>query len=99
MSDEEFSMIDLERAERMALEFINKEFDWSELDDQIVLMREKTVEVERGWVFYYNSETFLKTKDFSFMLMGNNPVIVMRLTGDVTYIQGGVDIEEALREL
>jgi Immunity protein 35 len=92
-------MISMNKAEEIALTFINEEFDLSELDDRVILLKEETVENERGWIFYYNSENFVSTQDPSFMLMGNNPVFVNKVSGQALYIRGDIEVLEALAEI
>ena len=50
---------------------------------EIVIMDEMTIEKEWGWVFFYQSERYLNTKEFSDMLFGNAPYIVNRHTGEL----------------
>lgn len=45
---------------------------------KLVIMTDQIQEYEFGWVFLYNSEKYLKTKDFNDMLVGNAPLIVDR---------------------
>jgi hypothetical protein len=92
-------MLDISEARKIAITFINKEFDLSDINDKVILLREETVETEKGWVFYYNSEKFVQTKDFSFMLMGNNPVFVSKNSGQPAYIRGDIEVLEALAEV
>ena len=49
----------------------------------VVIMDDVTIEKEWGWVFFYQSERYLKTKEFSYMLFGNAPYIVNRLSGEM----------------
>lgn len=42
-----------------------------------------TIERDRGWVFFYTSDRYLKTGDIRYALAGNAPYIVNRHTGEV----------------
>ncbi len=42
------------------------------------LMLDRTVETERGWVFFYNSSEFIRTGNVIAMLAGNGPILVTR---------------------
>lgn len=44
----------------------------------------RTVERPFGWVFFYQSRRYLETRDPSEVLAGNAPLIVDRLTGEIT---------------
>jgi hypothetical protein len=43
-----------------------------------------TIERPFGWVFLYNSQKFLETRDPMFQLAGNGPIIVNRHNGVLT---------------
>lgn len=49
--------------------------------DELVIIDEATIEKDFGWVFFYQSKKFLKTKNFSDQLLGNAPYIVNRFDG------------------
>jgi immunity protein 35 of polymorphic toxin system len=49
----------------------------------LVVLDDCTIEREWGWVFFYTSDRFLKTGDFSYGLAGNAPYIVNRDTGEL----------------
>lgn len=51
-------------------------------DDKIILDGPPK-ETEFGWVFFYNSEHYLKTGDVGYALAGNAPIVVMKSTGEV----------------
>jgi hypothetical protein len=50
-----------------------------------VIVDEGTIEKPYGWVFFYNSRTYLETGDYSYQLAGNGPVIVNKVDGDVQF--------------
>ncbi|MFZ6709150.1 YrhB domain-containing protein [Undibacterium sp. TC9W] len=92
-------MTTLNNAKKMALDYVNKDFDLSEFDDRIEIFDEKTLELPQGWVFYYNSVKFKETNDFQFMLLGNSPVFVSQETGIPSYIRGDLEAHEAVEKL
>jgi len=57
----------------------------TESDDKLVLG--KSVEFDEGWLFYFTSRKYLKTRDLQYRPIGRGPVIVGRENGDV--FQGG----------
>lgn len=44
----------------------------------VAIMDEHTREEDFGWVFFYESKTYLQTGDFRHRLVGNGPLIVDR---------------------
>jgi len=48
------------------------------------IIESQTIERPYGWVFFYQSKRYLETRDPSDALAGNAPLIVDRLTGQVT---------------
>jgi hypothetical protein len=69
----------------------------------LVIIDESTIEKDWGWVFFYTSDRYLKTKDIRYALAGNAPYTVNRHTGElrVTGIAHPIEryIEEYEREL
>jgi hypothetical protein len=88
--------MDIEAAKRIALEFINQDYDLSCYNDSVFIRDEQTEILEYGWIFYYNSKKFLETGDFMNMLLGHNPVFVDKNNGQVLYIRGDLDLEDAI---
>jgi hypothetical protein len=74
-------MLDKASAQQLVTDYINKDYHLDE--DRLVIIEEETIEKPYGWVFFYNSERFLKTSDSEYALAGNGPVIVERATGAV----------------
>ena len=57
--------------------------DKIEYGEKYSIDKDATDDYEWGWVIYYNTETYIKTKDVEFALMGNSPFLVMKDTGKV----------------
>ncbi len=60
---------------------------------------EITEEFPVGYVFYYNSKEYWKTKDFSKSLAGNRPLLVKRDSGEVISLPSNKAVKRSLREL
>jgi hypothetical protein len=73
-------MLTLEQAERIA----QAEISWRAEGGARVLSG-STMELPYGWVFFWNSATFLETRDRRFMLLGNAPLIVNRADGTTRF--------------
>jgi hypothetical protein len=69
----------------------------------IVILDDRTIEREFGWVFFYQSEEFVLHERDGARLFGNAPIIVSRQTGrasltDTSFpIQDLIDAFETLR--
>ena len=55
-------------------------------------------EVPYGWVFFYQSKDYMKTKNLSSMLAGNAPFIVDRETGALQALGTAYPVETYLKE-
>lgn len=55
----------------------------TEIGEPLELMDSKTLEKSFGWVFFYNSKSYLETGNFLAMLAGNSPFIIDRNDGAV----------------
>jgi Immunity protein 35 len=54
-------------------------------NDPFVIVDSDTIERQFGWVFFYNSKKFLETREFSYRLAGNGPIIVNKHDGSVEF--------------
>jgi hypothetical protein len=48
---------------------------------KLMLIDDATIERNLGWVFFYNTRSFLESGQFSDCLAGNAPIIVERFDG------------------
>ncbi len=96
-------MLSLEQAKRIALEHLNsgttdellhpedygtKLRDWA-------IVQDLTVKTDVGWVFHYQSRTYIETGDSLYKRLGGGPLLVSN-DGAVSYLTQGTTIEEAL---
>lgn len=78
-------MINYKEAKEKALLYLkNMQEVSSDFDITYVLLDEETSTQSFGWVFFYTSKEFLETGDFSYMLVGNAPIIVDKFTGEIS---------------
>ncbi|WP_332746152.1 YrhB domain-containing protein [Hydrogenophaga sp.] len=66
--------------------------------DVFLIQPEFTVEVANGWVFFYNSEEFVRTGEPSAALAGNGPIFVT-LEGKVHALATHTSWEKQLASL
>jgi Immunity protein 35 len=57
-----------------------------------------TKEIEQGWLFFYNTADFLRTRDFSHALAGNGPILVTR-EGVVHQLPSAIPWEDAVKQI
>lgn len=62
------------------------------------IIDEATITKSYGWVFFYQSKSYLKTQNFSDMLAGNAPILIERLNGELRIFGTAQLIEEYLLE-
>ncbi|TDF37641.1 hypothetical protein EYS14_15125 [Alteromonadaceae bacterium M269] len=53
---------------------------------------------EFGWVFFYNTKKFQETGDFRDMIAGNAPIIVDKVSGEITETGTSYDVEYYIKE-
>lgn len=64
----------------------------------LVILEDETITKGWGWVFFYQTKAYVESGDFRDMLGGNAPIIVNRVTGDVTITGTAHDIEHYINE-
>ena len=65
-------LVQYEAAKQKVSDFITDRFDDR---DDLVIIDDKIIETEFGWVFPYNSKKFLETGQLIYALAGNAPII------------------------
>ena len=66
--------------------------------DEFHILAAETRELKQGWLFFYNSAEFLRTRDPMFALAGNGPILVLR-GGEVATLPTAVPWQEAIAQL
>ncbi len=65
--------MDRSEAQAEVLRHINA--GYGEPEDSLIILEDSTIEKPYGWIFFYQSRTYLETGDASYMLAGNGPVV------------------------
>ena len=89
-------MINLANAKKIVHAYLEKLE--REAGEQLQIVESETIERPFGWVFFYNSKNYLKTKKFEDMLVGNAPLIVNRETGQLHVTGTAQPIEHYIAE-
>lgn len=66
--------------------------------DQFEILPDDTKEVEQGWVFFFNTADFVRTRNPMYALAGNGPVLVSR-EGEVRQLPTAIPWEDALKKI
>ncbi|MFN2555886.1 MAG: YrhB domain-containing protein [Nitriliruptorales bacterium] len=53
--------------------------------EELLIDESQTRETGHSWIFYYNTRTFLETRELRHALAGNAPVIVDKDTGETYF--------------
>lgn len=89
--------IDHAAARALASEHLNRpDPGWPDRS-VLVILDEHTIEKPYGWVFFYQSQRFLETRDFSDGLAGNAPLLVTR-AGELHDLGTAYPVEIYLQE-
>ncbi|MCW3463684.1 YrhB family protein [Chitinophaga nivalis] len=66
--------------------------------EEIVVVDEYTIERATYFVFFYNSKKYVETGDYSWLLLGNTPFIISKITCDI-YCTGTAETIEYYMDL
>jgi len=84
-------MIDFAKAKELAFKKLEEIQGKSVI--RLTLLESETVTFKYGWVFFYQSEEFVRTGDESQMVGGNAPFIVDKYTGMVIMAGTSKDVQ------
>ncbi|WP_316178481.1 YrhB domain-containing protein [Bradyrhizobium sp. SZCCHNRI1009] len=63
---------------------------------ELVVLEEKTKDVERGWLFFYDSKLHQETGEFRYALAGNGPIFIDR-NGTLRHLPTYTSWQEGLK--
>ena len=89
-------MIALDDAVIKAKEYLNSMETMPPM--KLVLLLDDTLEFEYGWVFFYQSEEYVKSGDFLDGVTGNAPIIINKYDGGLHVTGTAHSVEEYLEE-
>jgi len=88
--------MDFSAAEALARAEVNRLGDG--VGVEFGLMADRTLEVEAGWVFFFNTVEFIQTRNRSAALAGNGPIYITT-SGVLHHLPSAAPWEAALKEL
>jgi hypothetical protein len=83
---------------QQATEIARKIIDNLKPGTDFVILEDKTVEKEFGWVFFYTTKKYFETKDKKYLMPGNSPLVVNRKDGSTTFLSTSVPPPKAIEE-
>jgi hypothetical protein len=87
--------MDLQEARAIAERVLDDEVRTAD-GPEIVIVDEFTVESPDAWVFVYNTQEWVETREDEVALLGNAPIFVERATGKASFGRTDVDIDAQL---
>jgi hypothetical protein len=87
-------MIDKEIAYKMATDYINTYHKIR--GDRLVILDDRTIEEEVGWIFFYQTKRGLGTNMTRYKMVGNYLIIVDRWDGSIHYLEVENRIDTAI---
>jgi hypothetical protein len=88
-------MIDKETARKLAYKYLNSTNP--HVKDEIIIRDEYTIEKEYGWIFRYNTKTYIETGDYGKSLIGGGPLIVEKSDGSLEMLGSAYSPEDQIR--
>jgi hypothetical protein len=70
------------QAQRLVLQFIHDSLDRGNHFD-FILEKQWTIKIDEGWVFFYNPEKYIKTRDVKYLVPGHAPLIVNKFNRSI----------------
>ena len=67
--------------------------------DRLEVMEGETLETAYGWVFFVNSNRYLRTRDPRDAVAGNSPLLVIKRTGEVLELGTAEPVADALKQV
>ena len=86
-------MITLKQAQEIA----QNELDKLNPNQDLVIL-DKFVEFDKGWIFFYETRKYVETGDDHFSLFGNGPIAVGAENGKVLHFGTGYDIDYYIQQ-
>ncbi len=65
---------------------------------ELVILEDKTVEKDFGWVFFYTTKKYLQSHNPSDLLPGNSPLVVERADGSTHFLSTSLPPNRAIEE-
>ena len=89
-------MINKETARSIAQSHITSHYQAP--GDEIIIIDDKTIERDWGWIFFYQGKNWLKTNDKRYKILGLYPIVIEKKDSSLHYLNGGKSIEECIKE-
>jgi hypothetical protein len=67
-------------------------------DDEVVILSDMTIVKPYGWIFFFNSKSYVATKNILFALGGNGPVVFENANRRITSLGSARPPDEEIAE-
>ena len=91
-------MLTREEAKQLVHKRINAVDRYAPQNIELAIMDRETIEKEYGWVFFYQTQEYIKTRDLVDALVGNEPYIVNKYTGELIETGTANPVEDYIAE-
>ncbi|HXN50546.1 MAG TPA: YrhB domain-containing protein [Candidatus Acidoferrum sp.] len=81
-----------------ATEIARKTIDDLKATNPLVILEDKTLEKDFGWVFFYTTKKYQETRDKKYLMPGNSPLIVDRFDGSTHFLPSSLPPGRAVEE-
>ena len=81
-----------------ALEIARKSIANLKPGTELVILEDKTVEKDFGWVFFYTTKKYLESRNPGDLLPGNAPLVVERADGSTHFLSTSLPPNRAIEE-
>jgi Immunity protein 35 len=81
-----------------ALDIARKKIATLKPGTELVILEEKTVEKDFGWVFFYTTKKYLQSHNPGDLLPGNSPLVVERADGSTHFLSTSLPPNRAIDE-
>ncbi len=87
-------MKSLSKARTKVLTYLNAEVQ--EGEDRFAILDNSTLDKTYGWIFFFQSQTYLETGDDAHMLIGNGPVVFLVADGSIHQLGTALPVEDEI---
>ena len=88
------SKINREIAEQLVAQELEK---LGSPNKKFAVLEANTIETERAWIFFYDSENYIKTGIKAYRVFGNGPIVVEKITGKITQYGSNIDLDKTIK--
>ena len=89
-------MISKDNAKHLADEYLIEAHHLDDPNNPIIINDTLTLERPYGWIFFYNSQKYIMTKNPLYAIFGNCPIVIEKETGMMSFLGTALNLSEEL---